>query len=233
MGLDETAWQAARDRIGRAARAAGRDPATVRLVAVSKTQPAGRVRDAHALGQRAFGENYVQEAAAKLAELGALAGIEWRMIGPLQSNKAAEAARVFDGVESVDRLKIAERLSAARASSPRPLEVMVQVNVSGEPQQGGCAPERVAAVVEGSRDLGLDVRGLMAIGPRGSEGRVRAAFASVRDLADRLGLVERSMGMSGDLELAVAEGSTMVRVGTDLVGPRRPGPHARPGTVGT
>ena len=146
MSLDEKAWQAARERIGRAARAAGRDPATVRLLAVSKTQPAQAVRGAWELGQRAFGENYVQEAAAKREALAGLEGIEWRLIGPLQSNKAALAADVFDAVESVDRAKIAERLSAARLASRPPLEVLVQVNISGEASKSGVTPDEAVAL---------------------------------------------------------------------------------------
>ena len=230
MGLDEKAWQAAHDRIGRAARAAGRAPNTVRLVAVSKTQPAERVRDAYALGQRAFGENYVQEAAAKRAALAGLPGIEWRMIGPLQSNKAAEAARVFDAVESVDRLKIAERLSATRAPAARPLEVMVQVNVSGEVTKSGVAP---AAAVDLARAVAalpnLRLTGFMGIvEPTADVARQREQFARLaRCLADAraagLDLHELSMGMTADLEAAIAEGATEVRLGTALFGERSKG----------
>jgi pyridoxal phosphate enzyme (YggS family) len=230
MGLDENAWQAARERIGRAARAAGRDPATVRLVAVSKTQPAERVRDAYALGQRAFGENYVQEASAKRALVGALPGIEWRMIGPLQSNKAGEAARVFDAVESVDRLKIAERLSAARAASAPPLEVMVQVNVSGEVTKSGASPSGAVALARSVAGLPrLRLTGFMGIAePTDDVARQRAQFAvlarCLRDARDAgLDVRELSMGMTGDLEAAVAEGATEVRLGTALFGARERG----------
>ena len=227
MSLDEKAWQAARDRIGRAARAAGRLPDSVRLVAVSKTQPAGRVRDAYALGQRAFGENYVQEAAAKKAALGDLAGIEWRMIGPLQSNKAADAARVFDAVESVDRLKIAQRLSAARAPGQPPLEVMVQVNVSGEVTKSGASPSEAVALAQAVAALpNLRLTGFMGIAePSGDVAVQRAQFAVLaRCLAGAraagLDVDELSMGMTADLEAAIAEGATEVRLGTALFGER-------------
>ena len=227
MSLDEKAWQAARDRIGRAARAAGRPPDSVRLVAVSKTQPAGRVRDAYALGQRAFGENYVQEAAAKKAALGDLAGIEWRMIGPLQGNKAAQAAGVFDAVESVDRLKIAERLSAARPPGAKPLDVLVQVNISGEATKSGASP---AAAVTLARQVAvlpnLRLRGFMGIAEPSADPAVqRAQFAALRRCRDEardagLDVDELSMGMTADLEAAIAEGATEVRLGTALFGAR-------------
>ena len=227
MSLDENAWQAARDRIGRAARAAGRPPESVRLVAVSKAQPAGRVRDAYALGQRAFGENYVQEAAAKKAALADLAGIEWRMIGPLQSNKADHAARVFDAVESVDRLKIARRLSAARAAGQPPLEVMVQVNVSGEVTKSGASPSEAVALAQAVAALpNLRLTGFMGIAePTGDVTAQRAQFAVLaRCLADAraagLAVDALSMGMSADLEAAIAEGATEVRLGTALFGER-------------
>ena len=132
MSLPEKGWQAARARIAAAERAAGRASNTVTLLAVSKTFPAQAVREVYALGQRAFGENYVQEAVAKQAALGELPGIEWRLIGPLQSNKAKLAAETFDWVESVDRLKVAERLAAARPAHRGRLNVLVQVNASGE-----------------------------------------------------------------------------------------------------
>jgi PLP dependent protein len=227
MVLDKNAWQAALDRIARAALAAGRAPEGVRLVAVSKTQPAGRVRDAWALGQRAFGENYVQEAAAKRQALADLPGMEWRLIGPLQSNKAAQAAEVFDAVESVDRLKIAERLSAARAPGARPLDVLVQVNISGEATKSGATPDdavtlarRVAALPR------LRLRGFMGIAePTGDLAVQRAQFAVLRRCRDDaraagLDVDELSMGMTADLEAAIAEGATEVRLGTALFGAR-------------
>ncbi len=144
----EKAWQDVKQRIVRAARAAGRDPASVRLVAVSKTFPAGAVRAVHALGQREFGENYVQEAVAKMEALADLAGIEWHLIGPLQSNKAGIAAARFAWVQTVDRAKIAGRLAAARATDAPPLDVCIQVNASGEASKSGVAPAEALALAK-------------------------------------------------------------------------------------
>ena len=227
MGLDEKAWQDARDRIARAARAAGRDSDTVRLVAVSKTQPAERVLEAYRLGQRAFGENYVQEAAAKQAALGDLPGVEWRLIGPLQSNKAAQAAAVFDAVESVDRLRIAERLSAARSPERKPLEVLVQVNISGEATKSGALPGDAVTLARQVAALPrLRLRGFMGIAePTGDVAVQRAQYATLarcRDAARASGLDVDvlSMGMTADLEAAIAEGATEVRLGTALFGAR-------------
>jgi pyridoxal phosphate enzyme (YggS family) len=164
------------------------------------------------------GESYIQELVAKVAELddGGPPALRWHLIGRLQRNKVRQAAPHVHLWQSVDRLSLAAEV-AHRAPGA---SVLVQVNVTGEERQGGCPPERVAAVVEGCVDLGLDVRGLMAIGAQGPPEVVRAGFRRVRDLADGLGLPERSMGMSGDLEAAVAEGATMIRVGTALFGPR-------------
>jgi len=227
MGLDEKAWQDARDRIARAARSAGRDSDTVRLVAVSKTQPAERVLEAYRLGQRAFGENYVQEAAAKQAALGDLPGVEWRLIGPLQSNKAAQAAAVFDAVESVDRLRIAERLSAARSTDRKPLEVLVQVNISGEATKSGASPGDAVTLARQVAALPrLRLRGFMGIAePTGDVAVQRAQFATLarcRESARAAGLDVDvlSMGMTADLEAAIAEGATEVRLGTALFGAR-------------
>jgi hypothetical protein len=230
MGLDEKAWQDAHDRIARAARAAGRNSDTVRLVAVSKTQPAGRIREAYKLGQRAFGENYVQETAAKRAALGDLAGIEWRLIGPLQGNKAAQAADVFDAVESVDRLRIAERLSSARSPDRKPLEVLVQVNISGEATKSGASPGEAVALARQVAALPrLRLRGFMGIAePTGDASVQRAQFATLARCLDAaraagLDVSELSMGMTADLEAAVAEGATEVRLGTALFGARETG----------
>jgi len=227
MGLDEKAWQDARDRIARAARAAGRDSDTVRLVAVSKTQPAERVLEAYRLGHRVFGENYVQEAAAKQAALGDLPGVEWRLIGPLQSNKAAQAAAVFDAVESVDRLRIAERLSAARSTDRKPLEVLVQVNISGEATKSGASPGDAVTLARQVAALPrLRLRGFMGIAePTGDVAVQRAQYATLarcRDAARAAGLDVDvlSMGMTADLEAAIAEGATEVRLGTALFGAR-------------
>ncbi|MEO8488061.1 MAG: YggS family pyridoxal phosphate-dependent enzyme [Betaproteobacteria bacterium] len=227
MALDEKAWQAARERITRAALAAGREPGSVRLVAVSKTQPAGRIREAWALGQRTFGENYVQEAAAKRAALADLAGIAWRLIGPLQGNKAGLAAEVFDAVESVDRLKIAERLSAARPSSAPPLEVLVQVNISGEPTKSGVAPDDAVALARAVAKLPrLRLAGFMGIAePTPDVAVQRAQFARLAGClagarAAGLDVSVLSMGMTADLEAAVLEGATEVRLGTAVFGER-------------
>lgn len=227
MTLDEKAWQAARTRIDAAARAAGRDPSTVRLVAVSKTRSADDVRAAHALGQREFAENYVQEAQAKRAALAGLAGVRWRLIGPLQSNKAAVAAEVFDAVESVDRAKIAERLSAARAADRPPLEVLVQVNISGEATKSGVDPGGAVALARLVAALPrLRLAGFMGIAePTRDPDRQRAQFAILRACLERaraegLDVATLSMGMSDDMESAIAEGATELRLGTALFGPR-------------
>jgi pyridoxal phosphate enzyme (YggS family) len=227
MSLDEKAWQAVRSRIAAAARRAGRDPAVVSLLAVSKGQPAAAIRAAYALGQRAFGENYVQEAVAKARELEDLPDIEWHMIGPLQSNKTQLAAERFVWVQSVDRLKIAERLSAARDAHLPRLDVCVQVNISGEPSKSGAAPGEASALAHAVAVLPrLALRGFMGIAEETADvDRQRRQFRGLRELfdaarADGLELDTLSMGMSADLDAAIAEGATMVRVGTALFGPR-------------
>jgi hypothetical protein len=223
----EKAWQDVVARMGRAARACGRDPAGVRLVAVSKTFPAEAIRAVHALGQRDFGENYVQEAAAKMASLSDLAGIEWHLIGSLQSNKAGIAASRFAWVQTVDRAKIAARLSAARPAGLPPLSVCIQVNASGETSKSGVAPGEavgLARVVAGLPRLKL--RGIMGIPePTVDLGLRRAQFRVLRHVfeecqAKGLPVDTLSMGMSADLEDAIAEGATLVRVGTSIFGAR-------------
>jgi PLP dependent protein len=224
-------WQAACRRIELAARAACRDPGSVRLLAVSKTFPADAVRAVYGLGQRAFGENYVQEALDKQAALGDLAGIEWHLIGPLQGNKARAAALAFDWVESVDRPRIAERLSAARTATGRPpLDVLVQVNVSGEATKSGAAPAEAVALARYVATLpNLRLRGIMGIPePTDDAERLRAQFRALAACFDacraaRLPADTLSMGMSADLELAIAEGATEVRVGTAIFGERDKG----------
>lgn len=199
--------------------AAGADPDAVKVLAVTKGQPLEAVVAATEAGLHDVGESYVQELAGKADELADRPSpplVRWHLIGGLQRNKVRQAAPHVHLWQSVDRLSLAAEV-ARRAPGAA---VLVQVNVSGAAQQGGCPPARVPAVVEGCADLGLEVRGLMAIGVQGTEAEVRSGFRVVRDLADRLQLPERSMGMSGDLEAAVAEGSTMVRVGTALFGPR-------------
>ncbi len=185
----------------------------VRIVAATKGQPLARAQEAVAAGIADLGETKAQELVAK-ADL--VDGARWHFIGRLQRNKVRQVAAFVHLWQSVDRLSLAGDIARHAPGAA----VLVQVNVSGAEQQGGCAPERVAAVVEGCADLGLDVRGLMAIGPMAPEDEVRAAYARVRALADQHRLRECSMGMSGDLEAAVAEGTTMLRIGTDLVGPR-------------
>lgn len=194
--------------------AAGGDLERVRIVAATKGQPAERVVEVVEAGLLDVGESYAQELLGKAEH--APAGVRWHFIGGLQRNKVRQVAGFVHLWHSVDRLSLAAEIARHAPAAA----VLVQMNVSGLEQQGGCAPERVAAVVEGCRDLGLEVCGLMAIGRQGTVDEVRAGFRTVRELADHLGLVERSMGMSGDLEAAVAEGSTLLRVGTDLVGPR-------------
>lgn len=213
-------------RIAGAARAAGRDPGEVELLAVSKTWPAESVREAFAAGQRAFGENYVQEGVAKVEALAGM-GLEWHFIGPLQSNKTRLVANHFAWVHSVDRLKIAERLAEQRDVHLPPLNVCIQVNVSGEASKSGVAPADLPTLAMAVAALPrLRLRGLMAIPePTSDVALQRARFASLRRLRDRLNaaglaLDTLSMGMSDDLEAAIAEGSTMVRVGTAIFGTR-------------
>ena len=227
MSLYERAWQAVKSRIARAAQEAGRDPAAIRLLAVSKEQPAAAIRAAYALGQRAFGENYVQEAVAKAGSLADLPDIEWHLIGPLQSNKARAAAQSFAWVQTIDRAKIAERLSAARDSALPALDVCVQVNISGERSKSGVAPEEALALLDAVAALPrLKLRGLMGIAEPTSDREVqRAQYRRLRELFDAaraggLPLDTLSMGMSADLEAAIAEGATIVRVGTALFGAR-------------
>lgn len=201
----------------------------VRLLAVSKLQPAAAIAALAAQGQQAFGENYVQEAAAKVATLAPL-GLEWHLIGHLQSNKADIAARIFDWVQTVDRLKLVGALARHRPASLAPLNVLIQVNIDDEDSKHGCRPEEVdtlAAAV--AQEPSLCLRGLMAIpAPHPEQARRRAAFARMRILFDALAsqypqVDTLSMGMSGDFPLAIAEGATMVRVGTALFG-QRPSP---------
>lgn len=218
--------QAVRARIAAAAAAAMRDPAGVTLLAVSKTFGAAAVRELAACGQLAFGENYLQEAQAKQAALADLP-LVWHFIGPIQSNKTRPIAENFAWVHSVDRLKIAERLSAQRPPGLPPLQVCIEVNVSGEASKGGVAPAALPALAGAVAKLpALHVRGLMAIpAPTADAAAQREAFRQVRELFDDLrarghGLDTLSMGMSADLEAAIQEGATIVRIGTALFGKR-------------
>lgn len=222
--------QVVRQRIAAACAAAGRAPASVTLLAVSKTWPAAQVRAAATCGQRAFGESYVQEAAAKIAQLRDLIAesrLEWHFIGPLQSNKTRAVAEQFDWLHSLDRAKLAERLSAQRPAAMAPLQVCIEVNVSGEASKSGCAPEQVEALARAVASLpNLTLRGLMTI-PEPTEdiALLRSRFALLRQLQNRLNarglaLDTLSMGMSHDLEAAILEGATIVRVGTAIFGKR-------------
>jgi pyridoxal phosphate enzyme (YggS family) len=211
--------QAVRQRISEAAKAAGRDGRDVTLLAVSKTQPAGAITQALAAGQRAFGENYVQEA---LEKMDIVKDAEWHLIGPLQSNKTRIVAERFDWVQSVESAKIARRLSEQRPAGKPPLNVLIQVNVSGEASKSGVSPRDVPVLAKAIAEFSnLRLRGLMAIPEPGAE---RARYRELGELYDRLkpqnGFDTLSVGMSDDLEVAVAEGATLVRVGTAIFGAR-------------
>ena len=212
--------QVVRTRIASAAAAARRDPATVTLLAVSKTHAAARIREAAEAGQRAFGENYVQEA---LEKIDAVPGLEWHLVGPLQSNKTRLAAERFDWVQTVASEKIARRLSEQRPAGLAPLNVLIQVNASGEASKSGIAPAAAAALASTIASLkNVRLRGLMAIPEPGAP---RERYREVRDLYEKMkaafGFDTLSMGMSDDMDLAIAEGATMVRVGTAIFGQRQ------------
>jgi pyridoxal phosphate enzyme (YggS family) len=210
-------------RIREAAQASQRNPLDIGLLAVSKTKPAAAIREAHAAGLRDFGENYLQEALDKQAELADLPLI-WHFIGPIQSNKTRPIAEHFAWVHSVDRLKIAQRLSEQRPAQLPPLNICLQVNVSGEPSKSGCTPDELPALAQAVTQLAnLRLRGLMTIPePTEDVAAQHAAFARLRQLRDDLALNLDclSMGMSHDLEAAIAEGATWVRIGTALFGAR-------------
>ncbi|AHL36466.1 hypothetical protein CD58_27945 [Pseudomonas brassicacearum] len=210
-------------RIRAAEQAAHRTEHSVQLLAVSKTKPAQALREAHAAGLRDFGENYLQEALGKQAELTDLPLI-WHFIGPIQSNKTRAIAEHFDWVHSVDRLKVAQRLSEQRPAELPPLNICIQVNVSGEASKSGCTPTDLPALANAISALPrLKLRGLMAIPePTDDRGAQDAAFAAVQRLQASLDLPldTLSMGMSHDLESAIAQGATWVRVGTALFGAR-------------
>ena len=214
-------------RIDRAVTAAGRNPQTVQLIAVSKTQPAQALIEAYAWGQRAFGESYLQEALDKQSRLADFPDIEWHFIGPIQSNKTRPVAAHFSWVHSVDRLKIAQRLSEQRPVELPPLNICVQVNIDDEATKSGVSLGELPALVAAVNQLPrLRLRGLMAI-PMATDdpAQQRAAFAKLRSALEQLnaqgfGLDCLSMGMSGDMEAAIAEGATFVRVGTDIFGSR-------------
>ncbi|MBP55098.1 YggS family pyridoxal phosphate-dependent enzyme [Marinobacter sp.] len=217
-------------RIQKATLKAGRGGGSVHLLAVSKTRPADELRMAYNAGQRAFGENYVQEALDKMDELRGLNAIEWHFIGPTQSNKTRQIAEAFAWVHSVDRLKIAQRLNDQRPLSLPPLNICLQVNINNEKSKSGCALEDLIDMADAIEEMpNLSLRGLMAIpDPDQPEAELRSSF---RKLANALKQMRQeapgcgpldtlSMGMSGDLEMAIEEGATWVRVGTALFGPR-------------
>jgi PLP dependent protein len=214
-----------RARIRAAAERGGRRADDVLLVAVTKTVDAARVRDAAALGLRTFGENRVQEAREKIP---AVSGVSWHLIGSLQRNKAKEAVRLFDVLESVDSEALAEEVSRRAVEQERAVDVLIQVNVAREPQKHGASPEEAAAVVRRTAALpGLRLRGLMTIAPAVSDpDEVRPVFRALRELRENLqrvlgaALPELSMGMSEDFEVAIEEGATMVRIGRAIFADR-------------
>jgi PLP dependent protein len=215
------------NRIQAAAREAGRDPETVRLLAVGKSKPAEQLRRLAEAGQKDFGENYVQEALDKMSALADLEDLIWHFIGPLQSNKTRAVAEAFHWVHSVDRLKIAKRLSAQRPEQLPPLNICIQVNISEEAQKAGIAPSETAALADACAKLPrIRLRGLMCLpAPAPDAESQRLAFRQLRRLQEALirqghTLDTLSMGMSADLEAAILEGSTLVRIGSALFGPR-------------
>lgn len=236
MGVREQ-LERVRQRIAAAAATSGREPSEVRLLAVSKTKPAAAVREAYAAGQRDFGENYLQELVRKADELSDLRDIRWHMIGHLQTNKAKLAARHASLVHTVNSPRVAEALAKRRgewvssgselpAHLAKPLPVLVEVNIAGETQKSGCAPDELGEVLASiEREPWLSLAGLMTVPPFTDEPDVaRQCFDRLRALRDSHGgrerLPELSMGMSGDLEAAIAAGSTIVRVGTAIFGAR-------------
>ena len=226
---------AVRERIAAAARRAGRRPEVIALMAVSKTFPPDVIREAYNTGQRLFGENRVQEFADKAGALRGLAGVEWHMIGHLQSNKAAKAAELFSAVDSVDSLRLAEKLNAAAQKLNKRLPVLIEINVGGEAAKSGTAPDspELEQLLAAAPSLeALQIRGLMTIPPFTEDPQLsRRYFRSLRELRDQtaarrlpgISLDVLSMGMSHDFEVAIEEGSTCVRVGTAIFGERAKG----------
>lgn len=214
-----------RERIERACDRAGRDPSAVELVAVSKAHTEQSIRAAYDAGLRVFGENYAQELAEKADALHDLRDLRWRFIGHLQRNKIKLVARARATVDTVDSIRLAAALSARAEAGGYINEVLIQVNVGADAQKSGCTPEEVPSLVEGTRQLpGVALRGLMTVAPHFDDPQdARPCFAALRLLAEQHGLGTLSMGMTHDLEPAVAEGATMVRIGTALFGEREPG----------
>ncbi len=215
-------------RIQQAAQVAGRNGETVRLIAVSKTQPAEAIAQAYACGQRDYGENYLQEALEKQSQLTHLPELVWHFIGPIQSNKTRAIAENFAWIHSIDREKIAQRLNAHRPTDLAPLQVCLQVNIDDESTKAGVSLAELPMLAKAVSQLPqLQLRGLMAIpAATNSPGQTRTAFAKLREAMRNMNaqgyeMDTLSMGMSGDLEAAIAEGATMVRVGTDIFGARK------------
>lgn len=215
------------ERILNAAHQYGRDPADIGIIAVSKRQSADAIRAATAAGHRAFGENYLQEALDKIAALAAESGLSWHFIGPVQSNKSRALAEHFDWLHSLDREKIAHRLSEQRPPALAPLNVCIQVNTSAEPSKAGVEPEALPALATVLSGLpGIRLRGLMTLpAPESDFERQRLPFRRLRQMLEELNqtglsLDTLSMGTSADFEAAIAEGATLIRIGTDLFGPR-------------
>jgi len=218
------AIECVRERIAHACEGVGRDPESVQLIAVSKGHAEEAIRAAYHAGMRVFGENYAQELAAKASALSDLPDITWRFIGHLQRNKIKliEGARAT--VDTVDSVRLARAISARAATRAIDVEALLQVNVGGEAQKSGCAPEEVPRLVEAVRLLpNVDLRGLMTVVPHLEDvDATRPFFKALRELAAAHGLAELSMGMTYDLEQAVEEGATMLRIGTAIFGPRPP-----------
>jgi len=218
-----------RERIARAAERAGRRAEDVLLVGVSKTVDVGRIRAAVGAGLGALGENRVQEARDKIADVGR--SVQWHLVGHLQTNKVRDALELFDVIHSVDRIDLARELDRRARAKGRTIDAFVQVNVGGELSKGGWPPEAVETAVQAVAALaGLKLRGLMTIPPAVERPEdARGWFRTLRKLAERHGLSELSMGMSADFEVAIEEGATMVRIGTAVFGPRVPRVPGLPG----
>ncbi|HYS15754.1 MAG TPA: YggS family pyridoxal phosphate-dependent enzyme [Candidatus Binatia bacterium] len=217
-----------RERIARAAERAGRRAEDVLLVGVSKTVEVARIRQAIDAGVPALGENRVQEARGKVAEIGR--PVPWHLVGHLQTNKVRDALELFDVIHSLDRLELAKELDKRARGRGRAVDALVEVNVGGEASKGGVAPDGLSELLEAVAALSsVTVRGLMAIPPEAKEpDDSRVWFRALRKLGERHGLAELSMGMSGDFEVAIEEGATVVRVGTAIFGPRPPRPEPGP-----
>jgi pyridoxal phosphate enzyme (YggS family) len=209
-------WDAVRERMARAAQRAGRRDSDITMLAVTKVFPVEVLLEAYSIGMREFGENYVQEFERKFSQVGGCVGARFHLIGHLQSNKARKAAEMFQVIQTVDSAKLARRLEL-------PLEVMIEVKLSEEESKHGAAPEELGALIDGIQAVqGLRLTGLMTMPPWSDDAEVaRPYFRRLKQLAEQYGLGQLSMGMSHDLEVAIEEGSTMVRVGTALFGSRK------------